>query len=82
MVMVGPQKWSAAGYRYVLIIHYPKAAPLYSITAKVVTAEVVNVFLWVGVPQEIITNQGTNFVCQTRKQLYKLLKIKSVMTSI
>ena len=40
---------------------YPEAVPLKSIDAESVTEELIKVFARVGVPREIVTDQGANF---------------------
>ena len=38
-------------------------------------------FSRVGVPKEILTNQGTNFASKLLAELYRLLQVKAVRTS-
>ncbi len=35
-----------------------------------------------GIPKEILTDQGTVFMSRTLKELYELLGIKSIRTSV
>lgn len=53
--MVGSLEWSAAAYKYIMIIvnytiSYPEAIPICSMTAKVIATKLMKVFMWVGDP--------------------------------
>ena len=66
MDIVGPLPRSRSGNRYVLVMcdyatHYPEAVPLRCFDAEHVAEELVKVFARVGVPQEILMDQGSNF---------------------
>lgn len=57
---------SCGGNRYVLVMCvyatcYPEAAPLHSTDAQHITVKLVYIFSHVGVPEEILTDQGANF---------------------
>ena len=67
MDIVGPLEKSSAGYRYILVVcdyatRFPEAFPLRSITTLKVISALVPLFSRVGIPEEILTDQGTNFV--------------------
>lgn len=67
MDIVGPLPRSKAGNRYILVLcdyatRYPEAVPLWSIDAEHVAEELIKIFARVGVPQEILTDQGSNFM--------------------
>ena len=69
MDIVGPLPRSKAGNRYVLVIcdyatRYPEAVALWSIDAEHVADELVKLFARVGIPEEILTDQGSNFTLQ------------------
>ena len=57
------------------------AIPLRSIDAEHVAEELVQVFSRVGIPEEILTDQGTNFMSQLLAEVYKFLRIKPIRTS-
>ncbi|CAM4582968.1 unnamed protein product [Caretta caretta] len=73
MDLVGPLPKSIAGFQYVLVIdyatHFPKAVPLQSLTARTIADELIKLFTRVGLPQEILTDQGTNFTSQLQCKL-------------
>ena len=65
--MVGPLPRTKRGNQYVLVIcdyatRYPEAIPLRSQEAEVVAEAMVEVFSRVGVPKEILSDKGTNFM--------------------
>ena len=66
MDIIGPLPKSRSGNRFILVIcdyatRYPEAIPLKRIDAEHIVEELVKVFARVGVPQEILTDQGSNF---------------------
>ena len=66
MDIVGPLPRSRSGNQYILVIcdyasRYPEAVPLRRIDAQNVAEELVKLFSRVGIPSEILTDQGSNF---------------------
>ncbi len=87
MDLIGPLERSARGHRFALVLvdyatRYPEAVPLRSISAKSVAEALFRLISRVGIPKEILTDQGTAFMSRTIKELYELLGIKSVRTSV
>ncbi|KAI7808673.1 hypothetical protein IRJ41_011194 [Triplophysa rosa] len=87
MDLIGPLERSARGHRFALVLvdyatRYPEAVPLHSISAKSVAEALFRVISRVGIPREILTDQGTAFMSRTIRELYELLGIKSVRTSV
>lgn len=85
--MVGPLKKSATGHKYILVIldyttRQPEAFPLQSATAAAVASKLIKIFARMGIPKEILMDQGTNFTSQLMKELCDLLKVKSLRTSV
>ena len=86
MDIVGPLPRSSAGHKYILVMcdyatRYPEAVLLRSIDAEHVAEELIKLFARVGIPREILTDQGSNFMSQLLAELYKLLHIHSIRTS-
>ena len=86
MDIVGPLPRSRAGNIYILVIcdyatRYLEAIPLRSIDAAHIAEELIKVFARVGVPEEILTDQGSNFTSHLLSELYRLLHIHSIRTS-
>ena len=73
------------GNRFILTIcdyatRYPEAIPLSNTEAVQIARELVGVFARVGVPDEILTDQGPNFMSSLLQELYQLLQIKRIRT--
>ena len=86
MDIVGSLPRSQAGNRYILVLcdyatRYPEAVPLKSIDAEHVAEELIKIFARVGAPQEILTDQGSNFMSKLLTELYSLLHIHSMRIS-
>ena len=63
---MGPLPRSHSGNQYVLVLcdyttRYPEVVPLQNIDAETIAEELVKVFTRVGIPREMLTNQGVNF---------------------
>ena len=75
-----------SGNCYVLVMcdyatQYPEAIALRRIDAELVAEELIKVFSRVGVPQEILTDQRSNFTSQLLAELYQLLHVHPIRTS-
>ena len=57
-----------------------EAIPL-RVDAGAVAEHLIQLFSRVGIPREILTDQGTNFMSQLLKELYNLLHISQIRTS-
>ena len=85
-IIVGLLPRSRSGNRYVLVVcdyatRYPEAVALRNTDAESVAEELVKLFARVGIPMEILTDQGTNFTSQLLAEVYKLLHVKGLRTS-
>ena len=86
MDVVGPLPRTQRGNRFILTIcdyatRYPEAIALPSVEAPRVAKELVNLFSHVGIPDEILTDQGTNFMSTMMEEIYHLLHIKRIRTT-
>lgn len=86
MDIIGPLPRSRSGNRYVLVVcdygtKYPEAIPLRSIEAETIAEKLLKIFSRVGIPHEILTDQGINFQSQLLRELYRLLHIETLRTS-
>ncbi|MGH0192115.1 UNVERIFIED_CONTAM: hypothetical protein FKN15_003735 [Acipenser sinensis] len=61
---------------------YPEAVPLRSTSATAIAKELSQIMARVGIPKEILTDHGTNFLSKTLQQVYKILKIRPIRTSV
>ncbi|XP_071061873.1 uncharacterized protein [Pseudochaenichthys georgianus] len=87
MDLVGPLVKSARGHQYILVIldyatRYPEAIPLRNMTTRVIARELLHLFSRVGIPKEILTDQGTPFMSKIMKDLCRLFKVKQLRTSV
>ena len=55
--------------------------PLSSTDAEHVAEELVHIFSRVGIPEEILTDQGPNFMSQLLAEIYSFLRIRPIRTS-
>lgn len=86
MDMVGPLPVTPEGYRYILTIcdygtRYPEAFPLKSTTSKDIVEALIDLSSRTGIPEEILTDRGTNFTSELTQELYVMLGVRSVKTS-
>ncbi len=86
MDVVWPLERSACGNQYILVIcdyatRYPEALPLKSVKARQVANCLLQLFSRVGIPKEILTNCGTNFLSKLLRQVYQLLGVKGIKTT-
>ena len=86
MDVIGPLPKTAAGKQFVLVISeyatsYPEVYVMTTITATSVAEKLMDLFSHHGVPREILTDQGINFMSELLQELHKLLGIKSIHTS-
>jgi hypothetical protein len=77
---VGSVPHSENTNRYILacIDHatrYPEAIPFKTQDAETVANALLNIFSRMGVPQEILSDQGTNFISDLMTELCRFLKI-------
>ncbi|XP_033099549.1 uncharacterized protein LOC117103147 [Anneissia japonica] len=84
MDIVGPR--SGRGNRYILTLvdyatRYPEAVVLPSIEAERVAEAMVNVFSRVGIPKQILTDQGAQFTSQVMKEVSRLLSFRQMTTT-
>ncbi|XP_070189025.1 uncharacterized protein [Littorina saxatilis] len=77
---------SESGNRYILVFvdyatRYPEAIPLKSIEAVKVAEAMWAVWTRVGIPSEILTDRGTQFMSEVMKEVERLLAIKGLATT-
>ncbi|XP_064418480.1 uncharacterized protein LOC135358762 [Latimeria chalumnae] len=87
MDLVGPVEKSARGYQHILVIvdyatRYPEAFPLRNTSTKSIASALLQLITRVGIPREILTDQGTPFMSHIMRDLCKLLGVKAIRTSV
>ncbi len=80
MDIVGPLPRTQRGNQYILTIcdyatRYPEAIPLPSVR------ELLLLFTRVGVPEEVLTDQGTNLMSSLLDEIYQALQISRIRTT-
>ena len=85
--LVGPiHPPSEAGHCYILTLvdyatRYPEAVPLKNIDTETVAEALVDFFSRLGVPEEVLSDMGTQFVSACMKEVGRLLSIKQLVTT-
>ena len=62
-------------------IRYPEAMAIRQVDAGSVADHLMQLFARVGIPKEILSDQGTNIMSQLLRELYNLLNICPIRTS-
>lgn len=83
---VGPLPKTKSGHCYILTImcaatRYPEAVPLRSLKTKPIVRALVRFFSTFGLPKEVQTDQGSNFLSRLFKEVLSQLSIKHVTSS-
>ena len=73
MDIIGPLPHSHSGNKYVLVICDYRCGAC--------GRGIVRVFARVGVPEEVLTDQGSKFMSQLLAEVYRLLQVKPIRTS-
>ena len=86
MDVVGQLSRSRTGNRFVLVVvdyatRYPEAIPLRTVDAEQVAEALMGFFSSVGIPVEILTDQGSNLMSKLLKEVYHLMGVKPIRTS-
>jgi len=87
MDLVGPLPRSSLGHQYILVIldyatRYPEAIPLRTMATKGIARELMMLFSPVGLPDEILTDQGTPLMSRIMKDLCRLMKVTQLRTTV
>ena len=87
MDIVGPVTQSTDGFIYILVMseyltRYTVTAPMADMTAETVAKTFIkNIVLQHGVPEKVLTDQGSNFLSQLMDELYGQLGIERLRTT-
>ena len=86
MDIVGPIPRSASGYKYILTLmdlytKYPEAIPLKRVDNEAVLEALLEVISRHGIPEAILTDQGTVFMSRLTKSVCNTLGIEHIRTS-
>ena len=77
---------SEAGHRYILTLvdyatRYPEAVPLKKITTEAVAEALLDIYSRLGIPEEVLTDQGTQFMSECMQEVSRLLSIKGLTST-
>ena len=77
---------SDSGHRYILTLfdyatRYPEAIPLKNIDTKTVAEALVDIYSRVGIPEEVLSDLGRQFVLDCMKEVSRLLSIGQLTTT-
>ena len=77
---------SEAGHRYILTLvdyatRYPEAVPLKKITTEAVAEALLDIYSRVGIPEEVLTDQGTQFMSECMQEVSRLFSIKGLTST-
>ena len=84
--IVGPFTVGKGGYRYLLTAicmatRWPEAIPMKSVTARAVANALIDVFSRTGIPLQLVSDQGAQFVGSVMKRLCQNLHIDRIQTT-
>uniref|UniRef100_A0A7M4FCE6 Integrase catalytic domain-containing protein n=1 Tax=Crocodylus porosus TaxID=8502 RepID=A0A7M4FCE6_CROPO len=85
--VVGPLPRSTSGHRFLLVFidyatRFPEAIPLRAVTGAKVAEELMKWVSRFGIPKEIVTDQGTNFMSAVMAALCRVLHVAHLRTTI
>ena len=72
---------SEAGHLVDYATRYPEAVPLKKITTEAVAEALLDIYSRVGIPEEVLTNQGTQFMSECMQEVSRLLSIKGLTST-
>ena len=77
---------SEKGHQYILTLvdyktRYPEAIPLKNVQTETVAEALVDIYSRLGIPEEILSDQGSQFISQCMQEVSRLLSIKRLTSS-
>lgn len=74
------------GHRWILTVvdyatRYPEATALKDISTETVAEALVEIYSRVGIPKEVLSDQGSQFVGDVMKEVSRLLSVRQLVTS-
>ena len=84
--LVGPLPMSGRKHRWILTLvdcatRYPEAIPMKGIDTIECAEELVNIFSRIGIPQEILSDRGSQFVSDLMREISRLLSVRQPQTT-
>ena len=86
MDVFGPLNRTKAGNKYILVLmdyatKWPEAFALRNVTAETIVNCLIKVTARIGVPQELLTDNGSNFMSKVMMKYCSMTGIKQIRTS-
>ena len=86
MDVFGPLNRTKAGNKYILVLmdyatKWPEAFVLRNVTAETIVNCLIKVTARIGEPQELLTDNGSNFMSKVMKKYCSMTGIKQIRTS-
>ena len=83
MDVFGPLNRTKAGNKYILVLmdyatKWPEAFALRNVTAETIVNTLIEVTARIGVPQELLTDNGSNFMSKVMKKYCSMTGIKQI----
>lgn len=84
--IVGPLPRTKHGNKFLLTLidygtRYPEAVPLRTTDSASVAMGLMTIFTRLGVPKEILSDQGSNFLSELMEELYRMIGARHLRTS-
>ena len=84
--IVGPVNVSGRGHKYILTLmdcatRFPEAVPLHNIDTVTVAENLISLFSRLGIPKEILSDNGAQFKSDLMSEIHRLLSVKAIYTS-
>ena len=84
--LVGPLPMSGRKHRWILTLvdcatRYPEAIPMKGIDTIECAEELANIFSRIGIPQEILSDRGSQFVSDLMREISRLLSVRQLQTT-
>ena len=85
--LIGPiHPSSEEGHRYILTLvnyatRYPEAIPLKKVSSETIAKALVNMYSRLGIPEEVLSDMGTQFVSECMQEVSRLLSTCQVSTT-
>lgn len=82
--IVGPLPRTKRGQKYILDFcsRYPEAIPLKRTDASTVSKALCEIFTRMGLPGEILSDQGSNFMSTLLQHVMEIVEVKMIKTNI
>ena len=86
MDLIGPLPKSKKGNRFALVVidmatKYPDAVALKNIDSHNIAQALIDIFSRIGLPKEVLHDQGTQFMSSVMKRFNEILQIKGISTT-